>query len=687
MTIDSPPRLPLRSLCPPWLRSLATSLWPALLLVGLVGCGSPEPSPEGTPTQGAATLEEVAHPDLSALSQAVRDHLSAQRETLASLESDPEASDEQRSMAYGKLGQLYQAYEFRQAARTCYQNATRLGGGEARWSYLLGLMQLAEGQGDTAKASLQRARELEPESLATVVRLAEIALGNDDVEAARELFEQAAELDEGEAISAFGLGRVATATGDDTLAIEHLERALELQPEAKNLHYLLAVAKRRQGDEAAAEAHLAEMDSGDVEYPDPWSEQVEGLGTGVGILSEAAIDALAEGRIDEAVAKYREAVALENDSPTALRGLALALRTGGRFDESAQVLRDMLAIYPDHSLATMELGTVLMEKGDLAPALEAFDRALEIDPEFPVARLNRAVTLERSGRADEAIAELRRVLEIDEGHQRARLNLATLLARMGRTPEALAEAREAIRREPGLAEPRQKLGDLLLQGGDPVAAEEQYRSILGLEGLEGQDRSLAHYQLGRLATSQGDHEAALAAYQQARGSSPSFWQAGLAEGNALLRLERFDEAASAYQEVIRANPSNAVAHAYRAEALMRAGRWSDARAGLEQGLRDQPNSGELAHLLARLLAIAPDPQLRDGQRALDLAGQIFQAQPSVDHAETVVMAMAEVGRFDEAISWQEKLVPRARQDGRQDLLPRLQANLERYRQRLPARSN
>lgn len=649
-----------------------------LVALGLWACGDGG-DPSGGERPETVVFEDVGHPDLASLSESVRQQLEEQRTELERLETTEGIAAPDLAAAYGRLGQLYQAYEFQQASQACYRNASVADPADYRWAYLLGMLHQAAGDGEQAATAFRQALEQAPDDLATTLRLAEVELSAGRSEAAGQLFEKARGLEGGEAAVAYGLGRIAAAAGDDTAAIKSFERALELQSGATTVHYLLAVAHRRQGDEAAAERHLKEMGNGEISFPDPLADQIEGLGTGVGILSEAAITALSEGRVDEAIAKYERALTLESDSPTALRGLAVALRTAERFDESVEVLERMLSLYPDHALATMELGTVLMEAGDFDRALTYFDRAIALDAEFTVARLNRAVTLERAGRSAEAAAELREVLARDATNQRARLNLAAILVGLGETEEATSQLREAIRQQPGQVEARQRLGDILLRAGEPVGAEEQYQAVVSLAEATAQDRAVAHYQMGRIASLGGDHQGALERFGEARKLAPEMWQVGIAYGNALLRLERYEEAASEYQRVSEADPKNPIARIYLAEARMRSGRWAEALAGLEKDLQELPESIEVAHKLARALVMAPDPSLRQGQRGLDMAGKIFQAQQTLEHAETVVMAMAELGRFGEAVDWQEKLVTRAQGEGRSDLLTRLRLNLERYR--------
>lgn len=88
--------------------------------------------------------------------------------------------------------------------------------------------------------------------------------------------------------------------------------------------------------------------------------------------------------------------------------------------------------------------------------------------------------------------------------------------------------------------------------------------------------------------------------------------------------------------------------------MVEQGRNREAIQVLEQAHDGLPSNGRIAHALARMLAGAPDPTLRDGARALPLALQVYQARPTPGHAQTLAMAHAEVGDCAEAARWQQQ---------------------------------
>ncbi len=88
-------------------------------------------------------------------------------------------------------------------------------------------------------------------------------------------------------------------------------------------------------------------------------------------------------------------------------------------------------------------------------------------------------------------------------------------------------------------------------------------------------------------------------------------------------------------------------------------RFRDAIAALEDAHQRFPGRAATATTLARLLASAPDLSLRDGRRALELAVAVNDADPSPVHGETIALALAELGRCDEALGWMKRGVAEA----------------------------
>jgi hypothetical protein len=107
----------------------------------------------------------------------------------------------------------------------------------------------------------------------------------------------------------------------------------------------------------------------------------------------------------------------------------------GRLDEAIALYREALRARPDFAEARNNLGAALAGKGDLDAAIREYREALRVRPAYADARNNLGAALAEQGRLDEAIGEVRLALKADPGSASARANLEVLLklrARRGR---------------------------------------------------------------------------------------------------------------------------------------------------------------------------------------------------------------------------------------------------------------
>jgi superkiller protein 3 len=207
----------------------------------------------------------------------------------------------------------------------------------------------------------------------------------------------------------------------------------------------------------------------------------------------------------------------------------------------------------------------------------------------------------------------RRALAVVPDNTTAYINLGAALERQGRLEEALTNYLAALRLEPRRAPTHNNLGNVLDGLGRHAEAIEHYHEALRLKP----GTALVHRNLGTALAAQG----------------------------------RFDDAMAQYAEAQRLKPEDPENFHLAGVARLRHGQ---ARAGVEElrrALRLDPNHARVLHRLARVLATDEDASLRDGAEAVRLATRAVELtagqQPQV--LDTLGMALAEAGRFDEAI--------------------------------------
>lgn len=92
-----------------------------------------------------------------------------------------------------------------------------------------------------------------------------------------------------------------------------------------------------------------------------------------------ALDRL--GRLSEAIAEYRAALARNPNHLDSLNNLGVALASQGRLDEAARQFERLVAINPDSADAHANLGVVRLAQGAPDLAAQAFRKALTLDPD------------------------------------------------------------------------------------------------------------------------------------------------------------------------------------------------------------------------------------------------------------------------------------------------------------------
>ena len=85
-------------------------------------------------------------------------------------------------------------------------------------------------------------------------------------------------------------------------------------------------------------------------------------------LYYAALDLMAEGKLEEAANAYRESLAADPDFTEAMHGLARALQYLQRYDEAIEVAKKIGQLDPDDVLAHTSLSVLYQKKGMIAEA-------------------------------------------------------------------------------------------------------------------------------------------------------------------------------------------------------------------------------------------------------------------------------------------------------------------------------
>jgi tetratricopeptide (TPR) repeat protein len=169
-----------------------------------------------------------------------------------------------------------------------------------------------------------------------------------------------------------------------------------------------------------------------------------------------------QGRVDEAIAHYEEALRIRPDYSNAHINLGTARKSQGRIDEAFGHFVEALRLNPRSLEANYNLGVVYAVRGRDDDAIGHYRRALEIDPSHPRVHGNLANALGRQGRIDEAVDHYWKAVQFKPDYQKAYSNLAGTLYRSGRYDEARSVVARA--RSAGVALPA-KMVEAIAAGG------------------------------------------------------------------------------------------------------------------------------------------------------------------------------------------------------------------------------
>jgi len=96
----------------------------------------------------------------------------------------------------------------------------------------------------------------------------------------------------------------------------------------------------------------------------------------------------AQGKLEEAITRYRRAISLKPDFADAHNNLGAALQAQGKLGEAAECYNKVISINPRYFEAYNNLGLVFQAQGNPYVAAECYHKALLIKPDFSEALIN-----------------------------------------------------------------------------------------------------------------------------------------------------------------------------------------------------------------------------------------------------------------------------------------------------------
>jgi len=259
-----------------------------------------------------------------------------------------------------------------------------------------------------------------------------------------------------------------------------------------------------------------------------------------------------EGRLDEAIAHYQQALQIHPDYQKAHNNLAVVLSKQGRKNQAMDHYLKALRINPDSAETYYNLGNLMASLGRWAEAVSHFLKALQIDPDDAESHNNLGNVLIDLGRLDEAVKHYAEALRIDPANANAHNNLGNILSKQGRLEEAIKHYSEALQIDPAYAEAHNNLGVTLAETGRSDQALNHYLEALRLNP----DHVEAYMNLGTEMNSRGSIDEAIHYYQKALSLQPELPEAIFQLAKLYINRREYEKALSLYHKMIALLPDN-----------------------------------------------------------------------------------------------------------------------------------
>jgi tetratricopeptide (TPR) repeat protein len=395
------------------------------------------------------------------------------------------------------------------------------------------------------------------------------------------------------------------------------------------------------------------------------------------------------GFLDKSVESYRDALLADRTYLPGYVRLGRVLLEIGKLDEADSAFQVVLNANPAEAAALAGTGQVAFQRQEYEKAADFYQRALEIQPEASSLHYHLGMTYRALGRTDEARAQMdkagERIPTVDDpmlafvqAHTRGAahyLEAAVKADESGHTAVAARFYEIATSIQPTNVPALVRLGELQGAAGNSDAALNAFARVLSIDP----GNARANYFAGTLLEQRGDDEEARKLYEKALESQPQLVEPRMLLANAQMRVGEFAAAGDNYAQIAHQLPESKEVRYLLGLAWLAAGQCEWALQVLSQAVAMMPGDPQALIALARAYSTCPEATDEQRQQALGAARSMYEKAPGLDTAETLAMASAANGEFQDAVDFQSQAMFEALKLDQKTRLAWMQENLQRYR--------
>ncbi len=366
-------------------------------------------------------------------------------------------------------------------------------------------------------------------------------------------------------------------------------------------------------------------------------------------------------------------------------GIACARQVSYWRDSEALWKRELECGF-DNALSHYELGVVYGQRGLNQEAIDQYRQAVECKPQYSQALNNLGNLLLQAGRVDEAISCFQKAVESEPGLAAAYWNIGMGRLQQGRADDAITNFEHAIALKPDYLAAHLEVATALLAKGLVDEATRKLQSILQFAP----NYAEAHNDLGCIFLNQGQTGEAMNEFRQAVSLKPDYPEAQNMLAHILILQGHPDEGINLARQVLKNHPNDPGGHYVVGSGLLEKQHTDEAIAEFRTALKIQPGFAMALSGLtdaAWLLATSPDPQVRNGARAVEVALEVEQSSGGKDAKSLAALAAAyaEAGKFSEATTTAQRALDLLAVHGNSDQAAKVREQLADYQSGWPYR--
>ncbi len=219
---------------------------------------------------------------------------------------------------------------------------------------------------------------------------------------------------------------------------------------------------------------------------------------------------IADGKIDEALAQYKLAIAADPKYADALADCGTALALKGDWKAAAEMQKKAIAVNPTDALFHLNYARILDKLGDAENSMQELNTAYRLNPKDTSVLMALSKKTLAAGQVKDSVRYLEEAVDLYPSRSDLRERLSYGLMKNGDVDQSAAQAKEAVRLDPKSASAHVTLGSALMVQGYVVPAMNAYKDAAKLSPND----SNVHFLLSRAMEKSGDKDGAIAELSQ-----------------------------------------------------------------------------------------------------------------------------------------------------------------------------